>query len=786
MDGRNRHQVEGESYRFASTVREQIEPWLHRIQWPVLLLILLPLVMLGRALLPGRVFSAADNLFFFYPWHALEPGAVPQNSLLGDRTFVFEPSLIYASRQIHNGRFPLWNPHAYAGAPLLGNFQSALLFPLTALAYALPVQTALGLIAILKIATAGLSMYWMLGVLGLEPLAATAGALAFMFSGCMIVWLGWPVTNVAIWLPLLVGLTDRLRETGAWRYAGWLALVVGVQFLGGHPETSFFIIVLTACYALWRARARGGGRFAVQFVAAGIIGGLIAAVQLFPFFHYLALSSVFYYRRQSHIIRAIPVRAAIALLLPNYFGTPASANFWGPGNYNEISASVGVLPWILVPCALFGGWKRREGKFFLGAAILIGLVVYDIQPFPWLLSKIPGFSVAVNRRLIALLSFSLAVLCAIGMHTLINPPPAARVRIIINSVKLLSFLLLAIIAANLIADVNAILQRHLATYVAVQCGAIMLLLAAGTFATIYALQRGACSTTLGMFLLAIELLSVLPFAPFYNPIIETSEFYPITPALKYLQRDRSLFRVLLPIPDVGAVYGQSDIVGYDGMTPRQVEQLADPSGSVARTGSAPLRFTEDLTSWLSDLVNLKYVLLAPGTPSPGLKFQLVYDGPDGRIYQNRNVFPRAFLVPHARTCLDDSSALALIRSGQVDLGREVVIAGCPHLLSGSSFSGNVKVEDYQPQRVIVSADVRSPAILVLTDTYDSDWRAWVDGHKVPLLRADFAFRAVALGPGSHKVKFLYRPVSVVVGLVLSIIALVGTVALIWLGGGNSA
>jgi hypothetical protein len=739
--------------------------------------------MFGRSLWPGRVFSAADILFLFYPWRALEPSSVAQNALLSDRTFVFEPWLTYCSGQIRTGRFPLWNVHAYAGAPMLGNFQSALLFPFTALAYVVPVQTALGLIAILKVVTAGLSMYWMLRVLMLEPLAAAAGALAFMFNGFIIVWLGWPVTNVAIWLPLLVGLTERLRETGAWPYGGWLALTVGVQFLGGHPETSFFIIVLTGCYALSRVRGPAARRFIAQFVVAGAIGGVIAAVQLLPFFDYLARTSVFFYRQQSHLVMALPARSVVALLIPNYFGSPASQNFWGPWNYNEISGSVGVLPWILLPCALLGGWARRETSFFLGTAILIGLVVYGISPFPWLLSTLPGFSVAANQRLILLLDFSLAVLGGIGMQILINPQPDTRLQIII-SIKLLCLLLLSMVASYLIADAKSILRQHLVVYVAVESGAFILLLAAGTLVTIYALRRGACTTTLGICLLTIELLSVLPFAPSYNPIIKTKDFYPITPALKYLQRDGSLFRVLLPIPNVGVVYGLSDIVGYDAMTPRQLEQLVDATGSVGPMGVARLQFTDALSSQITDLVNLKYILLPPGAPSPGPKFQLVYDGPDGRIYQNSNVFPRAFLVSSARACLDDTSALALIRSGKVDLRRKVIIAGCPMVTSGDSISGTLYVEHYGSQRITVHADVQSPAFLVLTDSYDSGWRVWVDGHEVPLLRADYAFQAVALSPGSHKVKFLYRPFTVVGGLMLSIIALFAAVVLIWLGGGS--
>jgi Bacterial membrane protein YfhO len=768
----------GVGYPFLGVSGGIARPW-WKLEWPVIALMLLPIVILGRSLFPGRVFSAADNVFRISPWYWLDPGVTPQNPLLMDRTVVFEPWLIYARRQVERGMFPLWNVHSFTGAPFLGNFQSALLFPFNELAYVVPIRTALGLAAILKLATAGLSMYWMLRVFSLEPMAATAGALAFMLNGSIIAWLGWPNTNVVIWIPLLIGLTTQLRETGACRYAGWLALVVGVQFLGGHPETSFFILVLTGCYALFGAPGPGVMRFVIQSATAAGIGGLIAAVQILPFFHYLASSSAVLFRQQTHFVWVLPVRAIIALFIPNYFGNPTSGNFWGPINFNAISGSVGMLPWILMPCALLGGWDRREVKFFLGAAIFIGLAVYNGRPVPWLLSKLPGFSLAVNMFSLIVLPFCLAALCGFGMQILLRPPLDRRLRMI-RGIELLFLLLLVIVACYLIADVRTILHQGLAIYVALQSGAFVILLALGTGISISALQRGANETKLGMGLLAIELLNLLLLAFSYNPVIRSKQFYPTTPALKFLQAEHGLFRVHLTVPNVGAVYGLSDVSGYDAMTPRYLEQLVEPPGALLKTGGGKLLFNEHWIPQLFNLLNLKYILVAPGSASPAPGFRLVYDGADGRIYQNMSVFPRVFLVPVARTCLDDAAALALIRSGKIDLRREVIISGCRQLISGVSPSGNLTVEQYGPQRIDVRARVENPAFLVLTDTYDSDWCVWLDNRPVPLLRADYAFRAVALGPGTHKIQFRYRPLTVVVGLALSIIGLISSVVLIWL------
>lgn len=57
----------------------------------VLTLILLPVALLARALVPGSVFSPADLLFTDYPWKALAPEVHPVNPLLTDVTTLFQP-----------------------------------------------------------------------------------------------------------------------------------------------------------------------------------------------------------------------------------------------------------------------------------------------------------------------------------------------------------------------------------------------------------------------------------------------------------------------------------------------------------------------------------------------------------------------------------------------------------------------------------------------------------------------------------------------------------------------
>jgi hypothetical protein len=378
------------------------------------------------------------------------------------------------------------------------------------------------------------------------------------------------------------------------------------------------------------------------------------------------------------------------------------------------------------------------------------------------------------------MAFSMAALGGIGMEVLLNIPPDGRARLRV-AIKVSFVVLVAISCAYLVADHREFLTKGLVRYTAVQYAMFFLLLATATLVTLRLPRTDTSGTQLAAILLGIELLSFLSFVPTYNPVIRSKMFYPTPTALKYLQDDKSLFRVLLPFPNLGDVYDLSDITGYDGITPGYLAQLLNGTKGLGVFGNGILQFTDDLNSQLASLVNLKYALAIPGAPSPGPEFHLVYHGPDGNIFRNGSVFPRAFLARRARTCLDDATALAMVRGTELNLKDEVVIDGCPHVEASDLSQATPDVELYEPERVVVRTSVKGYAFLVLTDSYDAGWHVQVDGREVPLLRADYAFRAVALSAGSHRVEFLYRPRSVFLGVILSMVGLILIVTLVAFG-----
>ncbi len=73
-----------------------------------------------------------------------------------------------------------------------------------------------------------------------------------------------------------------------------------------------------------------------------------------------------------------------------------------------------------------------------------------------------------------------------------------------------------------------------------------------------------------------------------------------------------------------------------------------------------------------------------------------------------------------------------------------------------------------PNVVTITVLLERPGWVVLADTYYPGWFAYLDGRPAPLLRANYAFRAVAVEAGEHVVEFRYAPRSFQSGVWISL------------------
>lgn len=80
---------------------------------------------------------------------------------------------------------------------------------------------------------------------------------------------------------------------------------------------------------------------------------------------------------------------------------------------------------------------------------------------------------------------------------------------------------------------------------------------------------------------------------------------------------------------------------------------------------------------------------------------------------------------------------------------------------------NPQILEQSPEHYRLRVRRANPGWLVIAQARYPGWKARIDGQEVPLLRANYAFNAIALPQGTSEVEFSYEPLSFQLGLVLS-------------------
>jgi hypothetical protein len=746
-------------------------------------------VLLRESLFLGRGLVPADGVLRFPPW-APTWRVAPSNYLLADQYEVFVPLRQFFHDEILKGRLPLWNPHLGSGMPSLASMQGAALYPLNLLLSPIDPFVASGVAAFIKLLLAGTFTMMYMRCLGVVPGAALFAGLVYALSGFMIVWLGHPHVNGAILLPLLLYLIERqFNERLGLRCWIGVAIVFGVILLGGHPPTVVHITMAAVAYFVFRwAEPCRERRVTRMLMLAGALtaGVLVAAAQVLPYLEY--------YRESSSAVSSAALDRAgsrlaphtlIHFFLPFLSGSPAAGfehvpaalGLWSPSpnnNFNERTAYVGVLALFL---AFVGAIRRRcrVGLFHAGLALVCLLIIYGVPPWPTVMRALPGLKDVNHQRLLLVVDWSLAVLAGLGLDTLARARARTQWRAL--AIAFTAAVILGLAALwSVIGSPFARLDGPARSFLMGQMG----VLGAGLLVAILATLGRLPGRWVQAICVGWAALDLLWFATGYNPAISRERYHPPTESIRFLQSDPSTFRVLglsaVLVPNTAQVYGLDDARGIDFTSLRRYEEMI--------TGHAGnfwfYRLADRLPPPL-DLLNVKYVLV-PQRPTVPEGFELVYDK-EIAILRYRHHRERALIVFEHRV-ESPETILQTVRSGGFDPERMLLLEEKPELPPGAVDPGisaaQVRIAKYEPDEVTVEAVTPRPGFLLLLDNYFPGWKAYVAEREVPLYRADFTFRAVALPAGRWTVRFVYRPVSFRAGAAISLTVVVALTVL-WFG-----
>ncbi len=651
-----------------------------------------------------------------------------------------------------------------------------------------------------------------LAMTGVSRLAALAGAIAFMFSDLFVTHFGnLNMIAVAAWLPLIFLCYHRALAEERPSMAVAAGAFLGVATLAGHIQITLFIAFALVLYTLYGKRQRGTEstsqrgnpitplpRYLVYSLGRYLVPCCLVA------FCFAALALIPSYEMAGHSVRAemsyqeasqysLPPVGLIGLLIPGFFGR-GPAGFWGPWDRVEVGY-IGVLSLVLAVLAVLLR-RDRLTRFLVCLAILSLLLAFGGYTIlhGWL-TLLPGFDkVRAPARFTYLLDFAVAALAALGLDALLGPLSSKMRALFHRLLKAASWLWLGAAIIGLPLGYHAILTaqgRDPAIYkrtVSAVNGLVFFLLILAASLVILNLRRYRwCKRerqrwvvgALAVGLIALDLFSMGAYTDLeYN---DPTVGFQHPEAIEFLKSDPSYYRIDTGTgvwdvwqPNTSLLHGLFDVSGIWNPL-----QLADYRRYWDAVGLRGLR-----SSRLYDFVNAKYVIGHKDVPLDWDKFVPVFDrDPQINVYLNTQSLPRAILVHQAIAVPDQESAFVHIQDPDFDPASSVIVEG-GKALQGSGGAGGqgsreaegeslLDITVYRPNSIHLTANTLTEAYLVLSEVYYPGWRAYVDGRAAPVLRANYAFRAVYLEPGYHEVRLVFEPLSWKVGLGISLATWVG-------------
>jgi hypothetical protein len=796
------------------TVRPSGRGWLE-----LLVLGLVPLVWLAPALRPGRVLSSADMLLGSYLLNQAMPAHYdPSNELIGDTVMQMMPWRRVASDELRSGRIPFWNPHAFAGSPLLGNSQSGV-FDVLSFPYLLtrqPVRATVW-VMLLRLWVAGLGTWLLARRLGASRGASVAAGVIYQVGGFNLVWLMYPQVGTSVWFPWALLAAELVAVKGRARHLAMAAVALAAMVFGGHVEVMFFGALAVGAWILLRRlqehgpsmRSLGGALGAVGSTA--VLTALLTAPQTLPFLDALSQGTMLTGRLETWHASAPRLEWFVLSLFPFLFGRPVAGEANLASAYTnfceESGAYVSVLGLVLATLGVVASKRRSAWR----VVALIGAVAWafaaSLPPIPQLVQVLPLVRVAAPARAVFVALLALALLAAHGIDV-VKRGAHRRFRLaagwglaalavlgVGNSIwlledasgymKVLGLAARSAIVRGWFAGKEALLVQSfpkLAPALAhefVLPWSVIVALAAAALLLSRRMGRRFAPVAVGVVLCDLAL-----FGWGFNPAIPIQEAYPRTARIEEVGRTAGDGRILVLnwglYANVASYYGLDDVNGYDAIGRRRLTELMRlacpfPGGPI----HWPIALFNCYDSPVIDILGVRAVTSAHALKAERL--ELVSSPPSGGfLYRNTLALPRSFVPEGVVRATDLPHALEIARTSPPDPHRQALIEAPPDvpLVAGA---GSVRYRRPGPSHIVLDAKMKKAGVIVVSEGWDPGWRAAIDGVNTPVYPCDIALMGFQVPSGTHRVDLVFRPQSWSLAVALWLSGLVAVVGLLAAG-----
>jgi hypothetical protein len=678
---------------------------------------------------------------------------------------------------------------------------------------------------------AGLFTFLLLRTWGLSHLPALFGALVFMLSpyaiGLAQEGHGSKLQALS-YLPMIVLLTHLLLERRTLLMFGLFAAGVGTLLLTNHMQIVYYVLVIVGLYTVLQVAGDFKGQTGIAVRKSGLVlAGLLIG---FCIASYIYLSvyeySHFSIRGSGQAGTAGGLNwdyatnwsfhpyEIMTFFIPSFFGFSSQSLqevqgqmhylslYWGTMPFVTSTAYVGILPILLSVIALIYR-RNRITLVFAALTVVIFLVSFGkhFGLFYGLLFNILPFfdKFRAPVMILHLVAFTTAVMGAYGLSAILDAHDskgvidAARFRKgalmvmgVLWAVMLAGFLFKSGLYSFLSGfmfekadqDFGAQGARTLEIYKSVRFEVLwsdyvkfVLLATAGLGAMLLFLQKKISETGFGAAVVGVLLVDLFIMdGKFINPVPqqEAKAATEPTPTIAFLKSQPGVFRVFpvgsLSTQGEAAPYTYHAIQSMMGYHPAKLKIYQEMIDSCLYSG--PSSFP--LNMGIVNMLNARY-LLVPGQLPPGM-FDLVHSDPAAKtyVYRNPGALERAYFVDSVVVTQGISNVYAVLNSPGFRPEKFAVLEKAPAIDLVRPAGATAEVTKYESRDIVVKAQTRTPALLVLSEVYyPAGWKAFIDGTETEIYKTNAILRSVIVPAGNHTVEFTFDPPMYNLGWTLS-------------------